>query len=58
MASISVISFIHFDFECLLPGFYLDDKIHLSDIGLGLFNLDISCMVEEAIWCLGGAMPC
>ncbi|XP_069584087.1 uncharacterized protein [Ranitomeya imitator] len=50
-------SFRHIDLEGFTPGLYRSDLIHLSDIGLDIFNLDLQSMIEQWLWCFGGAMP-
>lgn len=47
-------SFRHSDLEGFLPGFYMHDEVTLSPVGLDLFNLGVSSMLEEGLRFLGG----
>lgn len=38
----------HIDLEGGIPGLYRQDIIHLSDIGLNLFNLSLKSCIEMA----------
>ncbi|XP_069803914.1 uncharacterized protein [Dendropsophus ebraccatus] len=49
MPSIGGFSFRHSDLEDGVPSLYLEDMIHLSDIGLEIFNLNLQEMIETAI---------
>lgn len=54
LPSLSGSSFRHRDFEELVPGFFLEDGITLSSIGLDLFNIGLQDMVELGLRHLGG----
>lgn len=49
MPSVSGQSFRHVYMEGGLPGFYRPDNVHLSDVALDLFNLDLQTSVELAV---------
>lgn len=38
----------HVDLEGDIPGFYRQDGVHLSEVGLDIFNLDLQCGIEMA----------
>lgn len=42
-------SFRHINLAGFLPGFYLDNEVLLSPIGLDLFNLGLQSMLEEGL---------
>lgn len=45
------IKFRHLNLEDGSPGLFRDDGVHLSDVGLAIFNLDLQTYVEmAAIW--------
>lgn len=48
MPSIGGFSYRHIDLEGGMPGLYRSDSIHLSDVGLDLFNLGLQSCVEMA----------
>lgn len=48
MTSIGGFSFRHVDLERGFPSLYRDDGIHLSDIGLDIFNADLQSCIEQA----------
>ncbi|XP_069582028.1 uncharacterized protein [Ranitomeya imitator] len=50
-------SFRHIDLEGFLPGFYRQDLVHLSDVGLDIFNLGFQYTVEKWLSLFGGATP-
>ncbi|XP_077148432.1 uncharacterized protein LOC143809173 [Ranitomeya variabilis] len=52
---ISGFSFRHTDLEGFLPGMFRNDLVHLSDIGLDLFNLNMGNIIEKWLCGLGGA---
>ena len=56
MSSISGSSFRHFELEGFLPGLFRDDKVHLSGIGLDIFNMGIQSIIESAT-VVGGPRP-
>lgn len=41
-------SFYHVDLEGGFPGLYRQDGIHLSDVGLEIFNLGLQNLIERA----------
>lgn len=41
-------SFRHIDLEGGFPGLYRQDGIHLSDVGLDIFNLGLQTCIEQA----------
>lgn len=46
-----IISFRHVDLEGGLKGLYRKEAIHLSNIGLDIFNTDLSsCVKMAAVW--------
>lgn len=47
--SVAGFSFRHIDLEGGLAGFYREDNVHLSDIALDIFNLDMQTCVELAV---------
>ena len=49
MPSIEGFSYRHADLEGGIPGFYRSDLIHLSEVGLDLFNLGLQTCVEMAV---------
>ncbi|XP_040209667.1 uncharacterized protein LOC120940724 [Rana temporaria] len=53
MPSINGLSFRHVDLEGGVQGFYRPDGIHLSDVALDIFNLNLQSCVEMAVGRLG-----
>lgn len=49
MPSINGISYRHVDLEGGVRGLYRSDKVHLSDIALDIFNLDLQSCIELAV---------
>lgn len=49
MPSVQGFSYRHTDLEGGLYGLYRPDMVHLSDIGLDIFNLDLQTCVELAV---------
>lgn len=44
-------SFWHIDLEGGFSGLYRQDRVHLSDVGLDIFNLGLQTMIEmAALW--------
>lgn len=37
------------DLEGFVPGFYLEDGLQFSDIGLDIFNIGVLSMVEDGM---------
>ncbi|XP_066452164.1 uncharacterized protein [Eleutherodactylus coqui] len=56
LGSVSGFSFRHTELEGFIAGLFRDDLVHLSDIGLDIFNADLQAMVEKAALSVGG--PC
>lgn len=56
MPSIGGSSFRHSELEGFLPGLFRVDQIHLSGIGLDIFNMGIQSMIESAT-VVGGPRP-
>ncbi|XP_069592534.1 uncharacterized protein [Ranitomeya imitator] len=52
---ISGFSFRHTDLEGFLPGMFRNDLVHLSDIGLDIFNLNMGNIIEKWLCGLGGS---
>lgn len=51
MPSVKVFS-CHVDTEGGLSGFYKTDTVHLSEVALDIFNLDLqSCIELAAVYC-------
>lgn len=48
LPSIGGISFRHVDLEGGFPGLYRQDGVHLSDVGLDIFNLGLQNCIEQA----------
>ena len=48
MPTIGGLSYRHIDLEGGVPGFYRSDGVHLSEIGLDLFNLGLQSGIEMA----------
>ena len=48
MPKLGGFSFRHTELEGGFPGLYRQDGIHLSDVGLDIFNSDIQTMIEKA----------
>lgn len=48
MPSVGGFSYRHVDLEGGIPGLYRSDSIHLSDVGLDLFNLGLQSCIEMA----------
>lgn len=47
-------SYRHFELEGFIPGLFRPDLVHLSNIGLDIFNMGLQSMVEQATVFLGG----
>lgn len=47
-------AFRHIELEGFLPGLFREDWIHLSEIGLDIFNNNLQVMVERALLLIGG----
>lgn len=55
MQTIGRFSFCHEELEGFTLGLYREGWIHLSDIGLDIFNLHLQDMVEKAALLLEGS---
>lgn len=54
LQALGIISFRHVELEGNIKGLYRGDGIHLSDIGLDIFNTNLSTCVEMAtVWGVG-----
>lgn len=54
LQDLGIISFRHMELEGNITGLYREDGIHLSDIGLDIFNTNLSTCVEMAVvWGVG-----
>ena len=50
------VSFRHSELEGFIPGLFRKDKVHLSPIGLDIFNMGLQSLIESAT-VLGGPQP-
>ncbi|XP_069812262.1 uncharacterized protein [Dendropsophus ebraccatus] len=48
MPAVGGFSFRHLELEGFLPGLYWSDLVHLSEIGMDIFNADLQSMIEVA----------
>lgn len=48
MRPVGGFSFCYVHLEFFFPGLYREDGVHLSDIGLDIFNSGLQDMVEKA----------
>ncbi|XP_075695057.1 uncharacterized protein LOC142661531 [Rhinoderma darwinii] len=56
MSVLGGLSYRHSDLEDLTDGLFRNDCIHLSDVGIDIFNLGLQNLIEEWLRCFGGAM--
>ena len=56
ISSIGGVSFRHTELEGFLPGLFGKDKVHLSIIGLDIFNMGLQSLIESAT-VVGGPQP-
>ncbi|XP_041430762.1 uncharacterized protein LOC121397678 [Xenopus laevis] len=47
----------HHELENGFEGLFREDKVHLSEIGLDIFNVGLQNAVEKALFCGGGPSP-
>lgn len=56
IVSLGGLSFRHTELEGFLPGLFRNDLVHLSEVGIDIFNMGLQSLIEKAL-VLGGPQP-